>query len=291
MLLLVLFFTCMLYATIGSIFLSLIGILHGLFFTSMQSDDETDTFDNESMAFWNLVLASAKLAAAYVELYCDKNPPRTSLLSGMGWLLETLNTPGECHSQLRMSTQMFYDLHDLLVGRYGLKPSLHINTQEMLAVFLFVLSGNESNRKAQNRFKHSGETIHRKFDEVLNAFMDMSRDFIRPKDPNFRTVHRRIRDDRRAYPHFKDCIGALDGTHIRVSLPPDDQVRYIGKSGIPTQNVLASCDFDMRFTYVSTGQPGSMHDTSVLYNAIRVDESFFPHPPKGIKNMTMHFIV
>jgi len=186
---------------------------------------------------------------------------------------------------------MFYDLHDLLVGRYGLKPSLHINTQEMLAVFLFVLSGNESNRKAQNRFKHSGETIHRKFDEVLNAFMDMSRDFIRPKDPNFRTVHRRIRDDRRAYPHFKDCIGALDGTHIRVSLPPDDQVRYIGKSGIPTQNVLASCDFDMRFTYVSTGQPGSMHDTSVLYNAIRVDESFFPHPPKGIKNITMHFIV
>jgi hypothetical protein len=34
-------------------------------------------------------------------------------------------------------------------------------------------------------------------------------DFIRPKDPNFPTVHRRIRDDRRAYPHFKGCIGAL----------------------------------------------------------------------------------
>jgi len=48
----------MMYATIGAIFLSLIGILHGLFFTSMQSDDdtddETDTSDNESMAFWNL---------------------------------------------------------------------------------------------------------------------------------------------------------------------------------------------------------------------------------------------
>ena len=82
------------------------------------------------------------------------------------------------------------------------------------------------------------------------------------------------------YPHFKDCIGALDGTHIRVSLPPDEQVRYIGKTGIPTQNVLAICDFDMRFTYVSMGQPGSMHDTSVLYNALSVDEKFLPHPPK-----------
>jgi hypothetical protein len=60
-------------------------------------------------------------------------------------------------------------------------------------------------------------------------------------------------------------------TRICVTLPPDEQVRYIGKIGIPTQNVLAVCDFDMRFTYVSTGQPGAMHDTSVLYNALSVD--------------------
>jgi hypothetical protein len=199
----------------------------------------------------------------------------------MGWLKETWNTPGECHRQLRMSTKIFFDLHDLLVERYGLKPSLHMSTHEMLGIFLFVCAGNESNRKAQKRFKHSGETIHRKFDEVLNSLMQMSKDFIRPKDPNFPTVHKRIRDDRRAYPHFKNCIGALDGTHIRVSLSPDDQVRYIGKSGTPTQNVLAVCDFDMRFTYVSTGQPESMHDTTVPFNAIRVDEIFFPHPPKG----------
>ena len=46
-------------------------------------------------------------------------------------------------------------------------------------------------------------------------------------------------------------IGALGGTHIRVSLPLDEQVRYIGKTEIPTQNVLAVCDFDMRFTCVN----------------------------------------
>jgi hypothetical protein len=111
--------------------------------------------------------------------------------------------------------------------------------------------------------------------------MSMAKDFIMPKDPNFHTIHRRIRDDKRAYPYFKDCIGALDGTHIRVTLPPEEQVRYIGKTGIPTQNVLAVCDFDMRFTYVSAGQPGSIHDTSVLYNALSVDKDFFPHPPQG----------
>ena len=112
--------------------------------------------------------------------------------------------------------------------------------------------------------------------------MAMAKDFIRPKDPNFPTVYERIRNDRRAFPHFKDCIGALDGTHIRDALSHEEQVRYIEKSGIPTQNVLAFCDFDIRFTYASTGQPGSTHDTSVLYNAIRVDEFFFHILPKVI---------
>jgi len=44
----------------------------------------------------------------------------------------------------------------------------------------------------------------------------MAKNFIRPKDPNFYTVHRRIRDDSRVYLHFKDCIEVLDGTHIHV---------------------------------------------------------------------------
>jgi hypothetical protein len=59
-------------------------------------------------------------------------------------------------------------------------------------------------------------------------------------------------------------------------------VRYIGRSGVPTQNVMAAVDFDMPFTYASVGQPGSMHDTSVLFHAIEHDTTTFPHPPQGI---------
>jgi hypothetical protein len=111
-------------------------------------------------------------------MYLEKNPTRTSILSGMGWLLETLRTPGECHTQLRMNTTIFLDLHDLLVASYGLKPSMHMSTYEMLAIFLFICGGNESNRRTQNRLKHSGETISRKFNEVLDSLMAMAHDFI-----------------------------------------------------------------------------------------------------------------
>jgi hypothetical protein len=214
-------------------------------------ESDSDSSEDGSDEFWSIVLGGAQVAQKYVELYVDKNPSRIANTSGMGWLLETLKTPGECHRQLRMSTE------------------------------IFICTRNESNRKTQNRFNHSGETISMKFSEVLDSVMAMAKHFIVPKDANFHTVHKRIAEDRRAYPHFKDCIGALDGTHVRVSLHPNEQVRYIGKTGIPTQNILAISDFDMRFTYVSVGQPGSMHDTSVLYNAIKVDKKFFPHPPKG----------
>jgi hypothetical protein len=116
---------------------------------------------------------------------------------------------------------------------------------------------------------------------VLDCVISVAEQYLRPTDPNFRSIHKRIHNDRKAYLHFKDCIRAIDGTHVRVSLSPDEQVRYIGKSGILTQNVLAICDFDMCFTYVSAGQPGAYHDTSVLYHAMEMDEQTFPHPPQG----------
>ena len=52
------------------------------------------------------------------------------------------------------------------------------------------------------------------------------------------------------------------------------------RSESATQNGLAICDFDMYFMYASTGQPYSMHDTSVLYHAVEADKDVFPHLQK-----------
>jgi hypothetical protein len=214
--------------------------------------------------------------------YCDKNPSRTSVLSGYAWVLETLKTHGESHRMFRMNERFFIQLHDLLVTQYGLKSSIHMSSLESLAIFLCVCGQNRSNTSVQNTFKHTGETISRKFDDILRRLTKMAKDYIRPEDLNFGTVHKRIRGDRRMWSHFKGCIGAINGTHIGVIPAPRDYVRYIDRSGISTQNVMALVDFDMRFTYASIGQSGSMHDTSVLFHAIEHDTATFPHPPHGI---------
>jgi hypothetical protein len=162
----------------------------------MSTSGSEDSSDDDEH-FFSIIQGGAKLAETYVNIYMDKAPPRTSQLSGMGWVSETLNTLGESHRMFRMNEFIFMDLHDVLVSRYGLKPSKFMNTYEMLAIFLFTCGGCESNRKVQNRFKHSGDTISKKFHKVLDCVVGMAIDYLRPTDPNFRRVHKRIRNDKK----------------------------------------------------------------------------------------------
>ncbi|XP_012851818.1 PREDICTED: uncharacterized protein LOC105971511 [Erythranthe guttata] len=54
--------------------------------------------------------------------------------------------------------------------------------------------------------------------------------------------------------NVQDCIGAIDGTHIKAALRKELQTPFIGRKGTPTQNIMAVCDFDMCFTYVLPGK-------------------------------------
>jgi len=78
-----------------------------------------------------------------------------------------------------------------------------------------------------------------------------------------------IRDDPKLYPFFKDCRGAIDGTHIEAFVPDDAMARYRNRKGSLSQNVLAACTFDMRFCYVLPGWEGSASDGRVFDNARR----------------------
>jgi hypothetical protein len=230
----------------------------------------------------NNIICTALLLNKYYLTYLNKNEPRLPAQTGYAKVLEILQTPNGSHNMFRMQTAVFYSLHDLLERKYGLESTIHMSSIEALAMFLVVCGHGWSNGALQCIFNHSGETISRKFEEVLNCVVAMSEHYIRPIDPNFSTTHPRISDDRRMMPFFKNCIGALDGTHISCTPPSHDVIRYFGRSRKATQNVLAVVDFDLRFTYASIGQPGSMHDTSVLFHALTKDRDIFPHPPQGM---------
>ncbi|XP_071678598.1 protein ALP1-like [Lolium perenne] len=78
----------------------------------------------------------------------------------------------------------------------------------------------------------------------------------------------KIKNSYRWFPYFRDCIGAIDGTHVTAKVLRSMFVTFRGRKHYISQNVLAAVDFNMRFTYVLAGWEGSAHDSSILADSL-----------------------
>jgi hypothetical protein len=82
---------------------------------------------------------------------------------------------------------------------------------------------------------------------------------------------------------IKNCLGALDGTHIRVRVPLDDKPRYHNRKGEITTNVLGVCSQKMQFIYILAGWKGSAADGRVLRDTINKRNRLrVPHSKENI---------
>ncbi|XP_059451159.1 protein ALP1-like [Corylus avellana] len=245
------------------------------------SDSDYGEEKNENDVFI-LAAAAVEFVENYYMPYITKEPCRTSSQTGYKWVMEILQgNPDRCKQNFRMEIHVFIYLCKELKERYHLRDTRKLTVEELVAMFFITLGHGFGNRIVQERFQHSGETISRHFTSVLMAVSRMAIDIINPIDREFRDVPSKICDDERYWPYFKNCIGAIDGTHVLVKISPSKQIPYIGRKWTPTQNVMAVCDFRMCFTFVWAGWEGTAHDTRIFLEAIRKDELRFPHPPRG----------
>ncbi|GMN59468.1 hypothetical protein TIFTF001_028570 [Ficus carica] len=74
-------------------------------------------------------------------------------------------------------------------------------------------------------------------------------------------------------------LSVADGTHIPCVPRHENADAWINRKGFHSQNVLAVCSFDMKFTYMLAGYEGSCHDARMLEEAIAFHG--FPLPPPG----------
>jgi len=73
------------------------------------------------------------------------------------------------------------------------------------------------------------------------------------------------------WPYFRDCIGALDGSHIPTFVPELMRSRFWDRKGQVLQNVLVACSMNMEFLYVLPGWEGSAADSHVFDSACNED--------------------
>jgi len=249
------------------------------------SDEEFDNFmrtqfmdDGADMGF---IYGTFQLAM-HIDTYCSRSDYREVPvgMSGLEWVERKLLNRQKCYNMFRMTPTLFHRLHDLLVENYGLKSSAKSTSIEALAMFLWMVGAPDLVRQAEDRFERSMGTVHNMFYKVLKSVLKLAADIIKSRDPEFRTRHPRLMHHR-FDPFFKDCIGAIDGTHIPVVVSQNLLVQYMCRKSITTQNVMAVCDFDMKFTFVLAGWPGSVHDMRVFDDAMNKYSNAFPHPPPG----------
>lgn len=64
--------------------------------------------------------------------------------------------------------------------------------------------------------------------------------------------------------YFKNCIGAIDGSHIAIPKPSKNQESYVNRKGY--HSLLLQCVAlpDKSFSDIYCGEPGSLHDSRVL---------------------------
>ncbi|KAL6594347.1 hypothetical protein ACP70R_048540 [Stipagrostis hirtigluma subsp. patula] len=250
--------------------------------TSSNTSSSATHFDDASSTWWDMggtVGVLAALASSSSSGHGVQDAPlQLEELTGRQWVARNLADSKKCYSNFRLHPSAFHLLHNILVAHHGLRSTHQCDSIEALGMFLWACGTRQCQRQMAERFGRSIDTVSRKFGEVLDAVVSFADTIIKPRDPTFSSVHHKLQ---RFSPYFDGCIGAIDGTHIPVLVHEHAHDDFINRKGFTSQNVLAVCDMDMRFTFVAAGKRGAAHDMAVFREAVQSSNKRFPHPPKG----------
>ena len=257
---------------------------------SSHSSENSEILDEENSHRNELIITIVQLLSeaiiAYTSGLYNRQEYHTSALSGYAWVLELLaGHPDRIRCELGVSHQVFETLIHTLRS-LGCQDSQDVRLEEKLAIFLYSCVTGLTIRHVGERFQRANSTIsryvtynitrascllsswNRYFKDMLFIFSSppFYTNFVQLPNVNDPT-HPIIQNNDKWYPFFNDAIGAIDGTHIICSPSRAERSAVLNRHGLPTQNCLVACSFDLRFLYVLGGWEGSASDALVYHNA------------------------
>ncbi|XP_042944692.1 protein ALP1-like [Carya illinoinensis] len=174
----------------------------------------------------------------------ERMPQHNIGLHGQEYIVAILNGhPKNCRNMFQMEVYAFQALCNTLRTDSILESTREVSVEEAVAMFAFTVGHGTVQRVTGDRFQHSSETVNRHVGAK--------------------------------------CYGAIDGTYIDTWAPAEATNAYISRHHRVSQNVLAACDFDMRFTFIYAGWEGTAHDARIFMDALTRPGINFPWPPEG----------
>ena len=172
----------------------------------------------------------------------------------------TLADQTKCIDNLRITRDAFMHLHDTLLP-FGLPSTDKCTSVEALGMYIWTCAHQSASRECKDRFERSLDTVSRKITVVAEVMYRWANTVLVPADRNYACVSHKLA----AYaPWFDGCIGAIDGTHIKVEVNREAKADFYNRKGETTINVCAIVDMDGRFTYVGAEKARACHDMAVL---------------------------
>lgn len=112
-----------------------------------------------------------------------------------------INGPGPtCFNYIRMHKGAFFRLRDIIQEKCHLRGTFGVSLEEELVIFLHTISHHVKNRVMQHHFNHSGETISRHFNRMLNAIVGLHSEFLKPPGNG---LPPKILNNTRFFPYFQ----------------------------------------------------------------------------------------
>ena len=166
----------------------------------------------------------------------------------------------------RMRRDTFFMIVDRL-RNYPDYSGAEIQIERQVAVALYRLANGTSIRLLAQMFGISEGSVSEFTDRFLFAVAEIFKNKITwPRGAEVERVCNGFANSRPqgARGRLLRCIGAIDGTLIKILTPVDNPDRYRSRKKFCALNVLAVCDHRRRFTYVYIGPTGRVHDTGAL---------------------------
>lgn len=170
----------------------------------VETIDMNEAINDDEEDFLLITAAAASAIGLYYETYIHKEPCMISYNTGFLWLNDIMKGhETRCLNMFRMKKDALILLCKELESKHNLVSSRNMSILEKVCICLYILAHGASNRHAQERFQHSGETISRVFREVLDSVCSFAQDLIKPVDPEFKEIPPEIIHDKRYMPYFK----------------------------------------------------------------------------------------
>ena len=135
--------------------------------------------------------------------------------------------------------------------------------EKKLLLFLYYIGSIISFKKVATLFGISVSSAWRYVDCVLTVLLMLKDRVIRlPSDEACVASANAVQQAK----GFYGFVGAVDGCHIPIERPREDEHTYVNRKGYHSLVLMGVCDENMIFTDINVGWPGSVHDSRIFKN-------------------------